>query len=79
MGTDDQQPTPPADETTNASISTTDTHDIPDEQALALFEAQANERIRKVFMGGRWWYSAIDTVALLAEPPDPRTYWFDMK
>ncbi|HUY79508.1 MAG TPA: GIY-YIG nuclease family protein [Ktedonobacterales bacterium] len=80
MGTEDQQQTPPADENTTTEI---DMENVvpsqPDEQALALFNAQANERIRKVWHDGRWWYSVIDTVALLSGSDNPRRYWSDMK
>jgi len=84
MGNDNQQQhTPANDERTTEPVDERDLDRVvssqPDEQALALFEAQANERIRKVFVDGRWWYSVIDAIALLAEPPDPRKYWFDMK
>jgi hypothetical protein len=77
MGNDNQQQTPPTNENENAL--TNDTHDIPDAQALALFDAQANQRIRKVWHDGRWWYSIIDAIALLTDSPRPRKYWADMK
>lgn len=51
----------------------------PDEQALALFTAEANELIRKVWHDGRWWYSVIDTVALLSGSTEPHKYWAAMK
>ena len=46
---------------------------------LALFEAEANERIRKVWHDGRWFYSVIDIIALLTDSPRPGKYWSDMK
>jgi len=82
MGNDNpQQHTPANDErTTENEIDMANVvPSEPDEQALALFEAQASERIRKVFVDGRWWYSVIDAIALLTDSANPRRYWTDMK
>ncbi len=83
MGTDDQQQqTPLADDqqTTDNDIDMSNVvPSQPDEQALALFDAEANQRIRKVFVDGRWWYSVIDTIALLSGSTEPRKYWTAMK
>ncbi len=62
-GTRDENVEPPQAETTE----------------LAIFEAEANERIRKVWHDGRWFYSIIDIIALLTDSPRPRKYWADMK
>jgi len=83
MGTDNQQQTPPADENTTQPVNANDLTNVvssqPDEQALALFNAEANERIRKVWHDDRWWYSIIDAIALLTDSPNPRSYWAKMK
>jgi len=42
---------------------------------LAIFEAEANERIRKVWHDGQWFYSVIDIIGLLTGSPNPRNYW----
>lgn len=46
---------------------------------LALLEEQAEERIRRVWHEGRWFFSVIDVIGLLTEVSKPRQYWFDMK
>lgn len=46
---------------------------------LAIFEAEANERIRKVWHDGRWFYSVIDVVAVLTDSANPRKYWTAMR
>jgi len=83
MGNDDQHRTPPADENAAQPVDERDLTNVvpsqPDEQALTLFEAQANERIRRVFVDGRWWYSVIDAIALLSGSAEPRKYWTAMK
>ncbi|HUY77414.1 MAG TPA: Bro-N domain-containing protein [Ktedonobacterales bacterium] len=83
MGTEDQQTTPPADETTTQPVNANDLTNVVssqrDEQTLALFNAEANERIRKIWHDGRWWYSVIDTVGLLSGSDNPRVYWAKLK
>ncbi len=83
MGTDNSQQRTPADDSNTTTENEIDLDNVvpsqPDEQALALFNAEANERIRKVWHDGRWWYSVIDTVALLTESANPRVYWAKLK
>ena len=70
MGTDDQQqPTPSADETPS----------VPPQQSLTPFTAQADERIRRVWLDGQWYFSIIDVIAVLTDSPNPRSYWSKMK
>jgi hypothetical protein len=43
---------------------------------VALFEGQ---RIRRLWLDGRWFFSVVDVVGLLAESMDPRKYWVAKK
>jgi hypothetical protein len=47
-------------------------------QIVALDDS-AEERIRRVWHDGRWWYSVIDVIALLTGNQRPRKYWGDLK
>ena len=42
---------------------------------LAVFQ----ERIRRKFLDGEWWFSVVDTVGVLSEAASPRTYWAQLK
>lgn len=44
--------------------------------SITLFE---QEPVRRVWHEGRWFYSVIDTVAILSKTSNPRRYWSDMK
>lgn len=39
----------------------------------------AEQRIRRVWHEGQWWYSVIDVIGFLTESQIPRRYWTDMK
>lgn len=43
---------------------------------IALFRGK---KIRKVIFQNEWWFSILDIVAVLAESPQPKTYWAKMK
>jgi DNA-damage-inducible protein D len=45
-------------------------------QAITLFEQQP---VRRAWHDGRWFYSVIDTIAVLTESQRPRKYWSDLK
>jgi hypothetical protein len=45
-------------------------------QAITLFEQQP---VRRVWHDNRWFYSVIDTVAVLVQNDNPRRYWSDLK
>lgn len=49
------------------------------DMALTVFEAQANERIRKAWFDGQWWFSIVDVVGVLTDSASPRKYWVAMK
>src|SRR5579862_2451167 len=38
-----------------------------------------DERIRKVWYDGRWWFSVIDVVGVLTDSVTPRNYWAKVK
>jgi DNA-damage-inducible protein D len=42
---------------------------------LAVFQ----DRIRKVWYEGEWWFSVTDVVAVLTDSPNPRNYWAVLK
>ena len=44
--------------------------------SAALFEGK---RIRRVWVDGRWHFSVVDVVGLLAEAVEPRSYWGHLK
>ncbi len=44
--------------------------------SIILFEQQP---VRRIWHDGRWFYSVIDTIAILSESVNPRRYWSDMK
>ena len=51
-----------------------------DTDGITLFEdEQAEERIRRVWHEGRWFYSVIDVIGFLTESSRPRKYWSDLK
>ncbi|HEX6800031.1 MAG TPA: Bro-N domain-containing protein [Ktedonobacterales bacterium] len=50
-----------------------------DQRALELLGQQAEERVRRVWHEGRWWFSVIDVIALLTDSPRSRKYWNDLK
>ena len=37
------------------------------------------DRIRKVWHEGEWWFSVVDVVSVLTDSPNPRNYWAKMK
>ena len=43
---------------------------------VAVFQGN---KVRKIFVDGRWYFSVIDVVAILAESENPRDYWHKMK
>ena len=47
--------------------------------ALALIEEQAEERIRRVWHNGRWFFSVIDVIGLLTDSANPGVYWRVLK
>jgi hypothetical protein len=49
---------------------------MADDQALI---ESFDTTIRRVWHEERWFYSIVDVVGVLAEAPNPRKYWFDMK
>ena len=42
---------------------------------LAVFQ----DRIRKVWHDGEWWFSVVDVVGVLTDSTNPVRYWSDMK
>jgi hypothetical protein len=44
--------------------------------SITLFEEQP---IRRAWYDSRWFYSVIDTIAVLTDSANPRKYWADMK
>lgn len=42
---------------------------------LAVFQ----DRIRKVWHEGQWWFSVVDVVGVLSESTNPRVYWSKLK
>ncbi len=42
---------------------------------LAVFQ----DRIRKVWNKGEWWFSVVDVVEVLTDSPKPRQYWSNLK
>jgi hypothetical protein len=42
---------------------------------LAIYQ----NRIRKVWYEGEWWFSVVDVIGVLTDSPNPRRYWMDMK
>jgi DNA-damage-inducible protein D len=46
---------------------------------LTLLEDEAEERIRRVWYEGRWWFSIIDVIGVLTDSASPRKYWTAMK
>lgn len=49
------------------------------DRALELLGEQAEERVRRVWYEGRWWFSVVDTVGLLTDSANPGTYWRVLK
>ena len=43
---------------------------------IAIFQ---NNKIRKIFHKGEWWFSVIDVVEALSGTDRPRKYWGDLK
>jgi hypothetical protein len=43
---------------------------------IALFNGK---QIRKIFFEEQWWFSVVDTIAVLTESENPRDYWHKMK
>jgi hypothetical protein len=50
-----------------------------DQRELAIFDEQAEARIRKVWHNGQMWYSIVDVIGLLTDSPSPRQYWGNLK
>jgi hypothetical protein len=50
-----------------------------DLRELAIFDGQAETRIRKVWHNGQMWYSIVDVIGLLTDSPAPRQYWGNVK
>jgi hypothetical protein len=57
-------------------MSDRDGQDTKPDATVAIFEGQ---RIRRQWIEGRWYFSVIDVVGLLAEAAEPRTYWAQLK
>lgn len=54
--------------------------DVQEPAAVALFDDETDdERIRRAWHEGRWFFSVIDVVGVLTDAPKPRMYWADMK
>ena len=51
---------------------------VPVDGEIAVNEFHRQE-IRKVLNNGEWYFSVIDVVAAIAESPNPRRYWSDLK
>lgn len=49
------------------------------DRALELLGEQAEERVRRVWHEGRWWFSVVDAVGLLTDSANPGTYWRVLK
>lgn len=50
---------------------------MPKEVAkIAIFKGS---KIRKIWVGGAWWFSLIDVVAALTSSDNPRDYWYKIK
>lgn len=45
------------------------------QRALELLAEQAEERVRRAWHEGRWWFSVVDVVGFLTESPTPNKYW----
>lgn len=60
-----------------------DEHEATQQQntdGIVLFEdEQAEERIRRVWHEGRWFFSIIDVIGFLTGSPNPRNYWNMLK
>lgn len=41
--------------------------------------AMYQDRIRKVWHEGEWWFSVVDVVGVLTDSTSPRKYWTDMR
>ena len=41
--------------------------------------AMYQDRIRKVWHEGEWWFSVVDVVEVLTDSPKPRQYWSNLK
>jgi hypothetical protein len=54
---------------------------VPQKQALALdmFDEHASEHVRRVWHEGRWFFSILDTVAILTDSSQPSRYWTEWK
>ena len=50
-----------------------------DDTALTVIQEQADRTIRRAEIGGVWYFSVIDVVAVLTESPNPRNYWNMLK
>jgi hypothetical protein len=50
-----------------------------DDMALAVIEEQADRTIRRAAIGGDWYFSVVDVIAVLTDTPTPNKYWTDMK
>jgi hypothetical protein len=53
--------------------------DPSETSAVELIEEQAEERIRRIWHDGRWFFSVVDVIAVLTESPDPGAYWRKLK
>src|SRR5215469_6387009 len=50
-----------------------------DDTTIMTFDEQADQSIRRVEVGGVWYFSVIDVIGLLTDAAKPRQYWYDMK
>ncbi|MFH1253072.1 MAG: hypothetical protein V1664_01945 [Candidatus Uhrbacteria bacterium] len=46
------------------------------ESHLALFKGKT---IRRTIFQKEWWFSILDTISVLTDSPQPKTYWAKMK
>jgi len=49
---------------------------VQPQDKLVVFEDQ---KIRRIFHNGEWYFSIIDIVEALTESPNPRRYWSNLK
>ena len=52
------------------------TKDLSENKELILFN---NNKIRRQFFNGEWYYSVVDIIEILTESKEPNTYWRVMK
>jgi len=50
--------------------------DMDPDDKLAIFQGKG---IRRIWAGGRWFFSVIDVVGILSDSVNPRDYWYRLK